>query len=109
MIIIKGVNVFPMQIERTLMRIPGIAPEYLIEIREENYMDRLHVSVEVEAEAFQGTLAGLEGLHGRGVEELKAEIGVNPAVKLLEAGSLPAAEGKAVRVVDQRKKSCDGG
>jgi phenylacetate-CoA ligase len=109
MLIINGVNVFPMQIERTLMRIPGIAHDYLIEIREENYMDKLHVSVEVEAEAFQGTLAGLEGLHARVAEELKAEIGVTPVVKLLEAGSLPAAEGKAVRVVDQRKKSCQGG
>ncbi len=109
MLIINGVNVFPMQIEKTLMRIPGIAPDYLIEITEQNYMDKLHVSVEVEAEAFQGTLAGLEGLHNRVVEELRAEVGVTPVVKLLEAGSLPAAEGKAVRVVDQRKKSCQGG
>jgi phenylacetate-CoA ligase len=106
MLIINGVNIFPMQIEKTLMRIPGIAHDYLIEVREESYMDKLHISVELEPDAFQGTLAGLEGLHARVTEELKAEIGVTPNVKLLEAGTLPAAEGKAVRVIDTRGKDC---
>jgi len=108
MLIINGVNMFPMQIERTLMRIPGIGHEYLIEVREENYMDKLHVSVELAAEAFGGTLSELESLHARVAEELRNEIGVTPAVKLLEAGSLPTAEGKAVRVVDLRTQSGRG-
>jgi len=109
MMIINGVNIFPQQIEQTLMRIPGIGANYLIEIHEENFMDKLHVSVEMSADAFQGTLSGVEGLHGRVLAALKEETGVTPVVKLLEGGSLPAAEGKAVRVVDLRphgKREC---
>ncbi len=109
MLIINGVNVFPMQIEMTLMRMPAIGDNYLIEIHEENYMDKLHVSVELKADAFQGTLSEVESLKARVTEELKSELGVSPVVKLLEAGSLPASEGKAVRVVDLRKQSGKGG
>jgi phenylacetate-CoA ligase len=108
MLIINGVNIFPMQIEKTLMSIPAIGNEYLIEIHEEDYMDKLHVSVELKRDAFQGTLSELEVLQARVVDELKHELGVTPAVKLLEAGSLPAAEGKAVRVKDLRKQSGKG-
>ncbi len=106
--IINGVNIFPMQIEQTLMRISGIGTNYQIEIHEENYMDKLHVSVELAPDAFQGTLGQVEGLHGRVCAALREETGVTPVVKLLEAGSLPAAEGKAVRVVDLRKQSGRG-
>ena len=108
MMIINGVNIFPLQIEQTLLRIPGIGANYLIEIHEENYMDRLHVSVELATDSFQGTLSHLEGLQARVVTALREETGVTPVVKLLEAGSLPAAEGKAVRVVDMRKQSGRG-
>jgi phenylacetate-CoA ligase len=102
MMIINGVNVFPLQVEQTLMRIPGIGANYLIEIHEENYMDKLHVSVEMAADSFQGTLSQVEGLQARVLSALRDETGVTPVVKLLEAGSLPAPEGKAVRVVDRR-------
>ncbi len=102
MLIINGVNVFPMQIERTLMRIPAIGSNYLIEVHEENFMDRLHVKVELRREAFDGTLAEVEKLSARVADELRAELGITPVVKLLEAGSLPSTEGKAVRVADLR-------
>jgi len=108
MLIINGVNIFPMQIEKTLMSIPAIGNEYLIEIHEQDYMDKLHVSVELKRDAFQGTLSELEVLQARVADELKHELGVTPAVKLLEADSLPAAEGKAVRVRDLRKQSGKG-
>jgi phenylacetate-CoA ligase len=108
MMIINGVNIFPLQVEQTLMRIPGIGANYLIEIHEEKYMDKLHVSVELAADAFQGTLSGLEGLQARVLASLRDETGVTPVVKLLEAGSLPTAEGKAVRVKDMRNQSGRG-
>ncbi len=108
MMIINGVNIFPMQIEQALMRIPGIGANYLIEIHEENYMDKLHVSVELALDSFQGTLPLLEKLQAGVLTALKDETGVTPVVKLLEAGSLPASEGKAVRVVDRRKQSGRG-
>ena len=104
MMIINGVNIFPMQIEQTLMRISGIGANYQIEIHEDNYMDKLHVRVELAPETFAGTLGQVEGLQGKVCAALKEETGVTPVVKLLEAGSLPAAEGKAVRVVDLRKQ-----
>jgi phenylacetate-CoA ligase len=109
MMIVNGVNIFPLQIEKTLMGIPAIGNNYLIEIREEGYMDKLHVSVELKREAFSGTLAELEALQLKAAEELRAEIGVTPTVKLLEAGSLPEQEGKAERVKDLRGKSGGGG
>ncbi len=105
MMIINGVNIFPMQIEQVLLRIPGIGENYLIEIREDSFMDKLHVSVELSADSFQGTLSQVEGLQGRVLTALREETGVTPVVKLLEAGALPAAEGKAVRVVDRRPQS----
>jgi len=108
MMIINGVNVFPMQIEQALMQIPGIGSNYLIEIHEENFMDKIHVSVELSADSFQGTLPTLEKLQGRVLTALKEETGVTPVVKLLEAGSLPVGEGKAVRVVDKRTQSGRG-
>jgi phenylacetate-CoA ligase len=108
MMIINGVNIFPLQIEQTLLRIPGIGSNYLIEIHEENFMDKLHISVELAPDAFQGTLSHLEGLQDRVVAGLKEETGVTPVVKLVEAGGLPASEGKAVRVVDKRKTSGRG-
>jgi phenylacetate-CoA ligase len=105
MMIINGVNIFPLQVEQTLLRIPGIGAHYLIEIHEESFMDKLHVSVELAPDAFQGTLFQVETLHARVVAALRDETGVTPVVKLLEAGALPAPEGKAVRVVDLRKKT----
>ena len=108
MMIVNGVNIFPMQIEQTLMRIPGIGTNYLIELHEENFMDKLHVSVELSSDMFQGTLSGLEVLHARVLGALKEETGVTPVVRLLEAGSLPEAEGKAVRVIDKRTQSGRG-
>jgi phenylacetate-CoA ligase len=102
MMIINGVNIFPLQIEQALLRIPGIGANYLIEIHEENFMDKLHVSVELAADAFQGTLSQIEGMEARVLTALREETGVTPVVKLLEAGALPAPDGKAVRVVDKR-------
>ena len=108
MMIINGVNIFPMQVEQTLLRMPGIGSNYLIEIHEENFMDKLHVSVELAEDTFQGTLSQVEGLQGKVVAGLREETGVTPVVKLLEAGSLPAAEGKAQRVIDRRAQSGKG-
>ncbi len=102
MLIINGVNLFPIQIEKTIMGIPGVGKNYLIEIKKENYMDKLYVKVEVDKEIFEGTLAGLTQLQNRITEELRSEITVSPIVQLSEPGSLPVWEGKAKRVNDLR-------
>jgi phenylacetate-CoA ligase len=104
MLIINGVNIFPIQIEKTLMAIPQIGHNYLIEIHKENYMDRLEVKVEINEEVFRGTLSELERLQARVTAELRAEIGVTPVVRLVEPSSLPVSEGKAQRVIDRRNQ-----
>jgi phenylacetate-CoA ligase len=102
MLIVNGVNIFPIQIEKTLMAIPEIGHNYLIEIHKENFMDKLSVKVEINEEVFNGTLAELEKLQGKAVAALRAELGVTPNVKLVEPSSLPVSEGKAQRVFDYR-------
>jgi len=104
MLIINGVNLFPIQIEKTLMAIPQVGHNYLIEISKDNYMDRLEVKVELNEEAFRGTLSELERLASRVTAELQSELGVRPVVRLVEPASLPVSEGKAQRVIDRRSR-----
>jgi phenylacetate-CoA ligase len=104
MMIINGVNLFPIQIEQVLMRIPEIGTNYEIHINKEDYMDKLHIKVELKEGAFAGTLRQVELLQKRLEDELAAEITVNPKVDLVEAHSLKGHEGKAVRVFDHRNE-----
>lgn len=104
MIIIKGVNIFPLQIEKKLMEIPGVGTNFLIVLDREGYDDTLSVKVEVQKEFFVGDLKQLEHLRKKIVEELRSEILVTPKVSLVEPGVLPSSEGKAVRVIDNRKE-----
>jgi phenylacetate-CoA ligase len=104
MLIINGVNLYPIQIEEVLMRFPEIGTNYVIFVEKENFMDKLIIKVELKEEAFGGTLKELEILQGKIRDELQSEITVNPVVKLVEANSLPVQEGKAVRVFDYREK-----
>lgn len=104
MLIIKGVNIYPMQVEKVLMGIPEIGHNYLIEIENVEYLDTMRIKVEVVQEIFHGNIGELERLKRRIVEELKNEILIRPQVILVEPNSLPKSEGKAVRVVDHREK-----
>ena len=103
MMIIKGVNIFPIQIEKKLMEIPGVGTNFLILLDREGYDDYMNVKVEVKREFFTGDLKQLEGLRRRIVEELKSDILITPTVDLVAPDSLPKTEGKAVRVIDNRK------
>jgi phenylacetate-CoA ligase len=103
MLIIKGVNIYPMQIEKVIMKVPEIGHNYLIEIDNVDFLDTIRIRVEVVQRIFHGDVRELEGLKRRIVEELKNEILIRPQVVLVEPNSLPATEGKAVRVVDRRQ------
>jgi phenylacetate-CoA ligase len=103
MLIVKGVNIFPLQIERVLMSMPEIGRNYVIVIDREGYAERLTVRVELSAEAFGGDLAELQSLRDKIGRALREEILVRPRVELVEPGSIPSTEGKAVRVIDERK------
>lgn len=104
MLIINGVNIFPMQIEQKLMQFEEVGSNYIIEIRNENYLEKIHIKVEIKPEYFGGTLTQLESLKGRIIESLKAEITVSPVVQFVEPGTLPDFAGKAQRVFDLRNK-----
>jgi phenylacetate-CoA ligase len=103
MMIVGGVNVFPSQIESVLMKIPEVGNNYQIVLDRQANLDRIHIKVELYSKMFHGDLKELKRLHDRVVNELRALITVNPRVELLEPGSLPPSQGKAVRVIDNRK------
>lgn len=103
MLIIKGVNIYPMQIEKVLMDIPEVGNNYLIEIEKIDFLDSLIVKLEVRPEIFHGEIRELESLKKRITEDLRNEILMKPKVVLVEPNSLPKSEGKAVRVIDKRK------
>jgi phenylacetate-CoA ligase len=99
MLIIRGVNIFPQQIERVLMSFPQVGRNYVIVIEG---LDDMTVKVELAAAGFDGQVEHVAALQTQLVEKLKAEIWVRPKVELPAAGSLPVAEGKAKRVIDKR-------
>jgi phenylacetate-CoA ligase len=103
MLIIKGSNIFPMQIEKKLMEISGVGTNFLIILDREGFNDSLTVKVEVNKKDFSGDMQQLDALRKKIVEELKSEILVTPKVDLVEPDSIPKGEGKAVRVIDNRK------
>lgn len=103
MMIMKGVNIFPTQIETTLMKVPELGSNYLIVLERRNLVDEMIVKVEVRPEFFTGDLRRLERLRAQLVADLRTEILITPKVELLEPSSLPISEGKAVRVQDLRE------
>jgi phenylacetate-CoA ligase len=102
MMIIKGVNIFPIQIERKLMGIPGVGNNFVIILERAEFTDLMTIKIEVRRETFMGDLKQLEALRRRIVEELKSDILITPKVDLVEPDSLPKSEGKAKRVIDNR-------
>jgi len=104
MFIIKGCNVFPMQIEGVLMKLPEVGDDYRIMLETIDDQDEMIVEVEVKKEWFRGDLNLLDRLQKRIVHLIRDEVLVRPLLKLVEPGSIPKAEGKAVRVFDNRLK-----
>jgi len=103
MLILKGVNIYPMQIEKKLMEISGVGTNFLIVLDREGFNDLITVKVEVDKKYFSGDMKQMEALRKKIVEELKSEILVTPKIDLVEPDSIPKGEGKAIRVIDNRK------
>jgi phenylacetate-CoA ligase len=99
MLIVRGVNIFPQQIERVLMSMPQIGRNYLIQL---DGLDELTVKVELAPAGFDGEVGHLTQLQNQVAEKLRAELWVRPHVDLVACGSLPVSEGKAKRVIDKR-------
>ena len=103
MLIIRGVNVFPSQIESVLMETKGIAPHYQLIVDREGQLDTLEVAVEVDDAVFSDEVKQLQSLAKSIEQQIKDYFTVSVKVRLVEPRSLPRSEGKAQRVVDKRK------
>lgn len=103
MLIIKGVNVFPMQIESVLCEIKGTAPHYRIIVDRENHEDKITVMVEVFNEIFFDAMKRQEEMINTIKRKLASELGIGVNVKLVEEKTLERFEGKGARVIDNRK------
>jgi phenylacetate-CoA ligase len=104
MFILKGCNIFPMQIEGVLLKIPEVGDDYRITLEHRDGQDTMTVEVEVKKEWFRGDLLFLDKLQRKIVQLIRDEVLVSPVVRLVEPGSIPKSEGKAVRVFDNRAK-----
>lgn len=103
MLIIRGVNVFPSQIEAILVGIEGIEPHYMLIVDRQGTMDTLTVQVEVSEHLFSDEIKVLQALSRRVEKEIKDMLGVTCSAKLVEPKTIQRSEGKAQRVIDNRK------
>jgi phenylacetate-CoA ligase len=102
MMIIRGVNVFPSQVEAALLAVEGTLPHYRIVLTRARGLDELAVEVEVTPAVFSDKVGALEQLQANLEHELGHILGLSVAVRLVEPHSLERSEGKAKRVIDKR-------
>ncbi len=103
MMIIRGVNVFPSQIEAALLAVEGTLPHYMIYLTREHDLDCMEVKVEVKPEQFKDTISAIETLKKKIAHSIKSIAGVTVRVTLVEPKTIQRSQGKAKRVIDLRK------
>ena len=103
MLIIRGVNVFPSQVEAALVDVEEVSPHYMIIVDRVNNLDTLEVQVEINPQYFTDEIRGIEALTKKISHVLNQALGLNPKVKIVEPQTLVRSEGKAVHVIDKRK------
>jgi len=103
MLIIRGVNVFPSQIESVIMEFDGIEPHYQLVVEREGRLDTLTVMVEVNEMIFSDEVKDLQEKERSLENNIKEMLGVSAKVRLVEPKSIQRSEGKAVRVIDKRE------
>ena len=105
MIVVRGVNVFPSQIETVLVKTAGVAPHYQLIVDRVNSSDTLEVKVEMTEEVFALTdsLGEMQRLQAYIKDQIKSVVGISTKVTIVAPKSLPRSEGKAKRVFDNRK------
>jgi phenylacetate-CoA ligase len=102
MLIIRGVNVYPSQVEAVLMAVEGVEPHFQIVLSNRGPLDEMEVQIEVQPSFFPDAVRGLRKFEQKVEEALRQELGVRARVKLVEPKTLPRYEGKARRVLDNR-------
>ncbi|MBC7114228.1 MAG: phenylacetate--CoA ligase, partial [Archaeoglobi archaeon] len=104
MLIIRGINVFPSQIEHVLMQIPEVGEHFQIIVDRKGALDEMTVMVEVKREYFTGELEDLKRIREKVQEALKEILNLRVNVELVEYGTIPRTSGKAKKVIDRRKE-----
>lgn len=102
MLVIRGINVFPSQIEHVLLKIPEVGNQFMVYVDRVNHLDEMTVDVEINRDYFSGELFDLARIQKKVVKELRDALELRTTIKLVEPGSLPRFEGKATRVIDRR-------
>lgn len=102
MLIIRGVNVFPSQVESILLEMSETKPHYLIIVDRENNLDTMEIQVEIQEEFFSDEVKELEGLRQRIKANVSSILGISAVIRLVEPGTIERSMGKAKRVVDKR-------
>ena len=105
MLIIRGVNVYPSQVEQVLLKMSGVEPHYLLTVGREGSMDQLEIKVEMQAQLFSDEMRQLREVEKELEHRLHSALGVSFKLMLVEPGTLERGAGKAKRVLDLRKKS----
>jgi phenylacetate-CoA ligase len=103
MLIIRGINVFPSQIESVLLEAEGVEPHYQIIVDRERGLDDLEIQVEVSEAVLSDEVGRLETLTRKVRAEIESTLGINAVIRLVEPGRIPRSEGKAKRVIDRRE------
>ena len=103
MFIIRGVNVFPSQIETALLAVEGTLPHYQIILTREKGLDEMEVQVEVTPEVFSDKIGALEELNSKLVYALEQTLGLRVRVRLVRPHTIQRSEGKAKRVIDREE------
>jgi phenylacetate-CoA ligase len=102
MLVIRGINVFPSQIEHVLLGIPEVGNHFMVHVDRVNRLDEMSIDVEINRQFFSGELQDLARMQKKVVKELRDALELRTTVHLVEPGSLPRFEGKAKRVIDLR-------
>ncbi|MCC6490118.1 MAG: phenylacetate--CoA ligase [Candidatus Hydrogenedentes bacterium] len=105
MLIIRGVNVFPSQIETALLAVEGTLPHYQIVLTNDGTMDEMEVQVEVTAEVFSDKIRALESLQERLANSIERVTGLRVHLRLVQPSTIERSEGKAKRVIDKRNRA----
>ena len=103
MLIIRGVNVFPSQVEAALVDVEEVSPHYMMIVDRVNNLDTLEIQVEVNPAYYTDEIRALEALTKKITHVISQALGLNPKVKIVEPNTLTRSEGKAVHVIDKRK------
>jgi phenylacetate-CoA ligase len=102
MLIIRGVNVFPTQIESILLQYGEVEPHYMIYVDRVNNLDRMEIQIEMTSAFFSDSIKEIEKIERRLNNDVQSALGISAKITLVEPRSLPRSEGKAKRVIDRR-------